>query len=237
MESLYVDTTQIGNKCVCWKSSAQRKRRHLCSIVAIRSGWKLMGRFYGQIPWNVKPICETFKIYYLMGRRLVRDVLGNHSKDRLFHLVHWLSITVSLRKTSQESINLEKSYTWIVSWIRFGIWKGDLLDADIEELETMDASEIYSKRLNAKEVIFPKQGEFIFPATDGRINFSGGDQELRTPTLIRAHPIRGRKLRRFSWRIRRVSSISSRLTSGCRWSDKSFLVHVRKLHIPPSRWT
>ena len=29
--------------------------------------------------------------------------------------------------------------------------------ADIEELETMDASEIYSKRLNAKEVIFPKE--------------------------------------------------------------------------------
>ena len=29
----------------------------------------------------------------------------------------------------------------------------------------MDASEIYSKRLNAKEVIFPKEkGEFIFPS-------------------------------------------------------------------------
>ena len=25
------------------------------------------------------------------------------------------------------------------------IWKGDVLDADLEELETMDASEIYSK--------------------------------------------------------------------------------------------
>ena len=37
-----------------------------------------------------------------------------------------------------------------------GIWKGDILVADLEELETMDASEIYSKRLNAKEVIFPK---------------------------------------------------------------------------------
>ena len=34
------------------------------------------------------------------------------------------------------------------------IWKGDVLVADLEELETMDASEIYSKRLNAKEVIF-----------------------------------------------------------------------------------
>ena len=35
----------------------------------------------------------------------------------------------------------------------------------------MDASEIYSKRLNAiEEVIFPKEkGEFIFPIADGRI--------------------------------------------------------------------
>ena len=37
------------------------------------------------------------------------------------------------------------------------IWKGDVLIADLEELETMDASEIYSKRLIAKEVIFPKE--------------------------------------------------------------------------------
>ena len=44
-----------------------------------------------------------------------------------------------------------------------GIWKGDVLIADLEELETMDASEIYSKRLNAKEVIFPQKGEFTFP--------------------------------------------------------------------------
>ena len=51
-----------------------------------------------------------------------------------------------------------------------GIWKGDILVADIEELETMDSSEIYSKRLNAKEVIFPKEhGEYIFPVADGRI--------------------------------------------------------------------
>ena len=72
-----------------------------------------------------------------------------------------------------------------------GIWKGDVLVADIEELETMDASEIYSKRLSAKEVIFPKETwEFIFPIADGRIKILGGDQELRTSTLIRDHPIR-----------------------------------------------
>ena len=56
----------------------------------------------------------------------------------------------------------------------------------------MDASENYSKRLNAKEVISPEEnGKIIFPAADGRIKLSGGDQELRTPTLIRQRPIRG----------------------------------------------
>ena len=56
----------------------------------------------------------------------------------------------------------------------------------------MDASEIYSKRLNAKEVIFPKEGEFtLLPITDGRIKTPGGNQELRTPTLTLQHPIQG----------------------------------------------
>ena len=46
-----------------------------------------------------------------------------------------------------------------------------------------------------------------------------------------------RESRWLSWRIRRVSSTTLWLTSGCRWSDERFLVHVRKLHLPPSRWT
>ena len=71
------------------------------------------------------------------------------------------------------------------------IWKGDVVVADLEELVTMDASEIYSKRLNAKEVIFPKQGEFIFPVADGLMKTPGGDQELRTSTLVRHRPIQG----------------------------------------------
>ena len=51
-----------------------------------------------------------------------------------------------------------------------GIWKGDLLIADLAELETMDASEIVSKRLNAQEAIFPNEkGEIIFPIAGGRI--------------------------------------------------------------------
>ena len=96
-----------------------------------------------------------------MGRRPVKDVLGNHLKDLLFHCVHWLSITLQLRRISPESINLKKFYldcsSDTLSTQRN--LEGDVLIADFEELETMDASEIYSKRLNAKEVIFPKRGD------------------------------------------------------------------------------
>ena len=40
-------------------------------------------------------------------------------------------------------------------------------------------------------MIFPKQGEFIFPIADGRIKTLGGDQDLRTSTLVRHRPIQG----------------------------------------------
>ena len=41
--------------------------------------------------------------------------------------------------------------------------------------------------------ISQRKWKFIFPAADGRITFSGRDQELRTPTLIRERPIRGER--------------------------------------------
>ena len=114
----------------------------------------------GQIPWNVTPICETSQIYCLMGRRPMKDVLGNHLKDLSFHLVEYYPITAK----DQSRIHpfgkkvlpgLFLGYALYAG----GIWKGDVLIADLEELETMDASEIYSKRLNAKEVIFhPTRG-------------------------------------------------------------------------------
>ena len=53
-----------------------------------------------------------------------------------------------------------------------------MLVADPEELETMDASEIYSKRLNAKEVILHKEkGESIFQS---QMDESNPLEEIRT---------------------------------------------------------
>ena len=41
------------------------------------------------------------------------------------------------------------------------LWKGDILIADLEDLERLEASEIFLRRINAKEVLIrPKDGEF-----------------------------------------------------------------------------
>ena len=74
-----------------------------------------------------------------------------------------------------------------------GIWKGDVLVADLEELETMDASENLFEKTQCErgDISQRENGEFIFPIADGRINPLGGDQDLRTSTLVRHRPIQG----------------------------------------------
>ena len=73
-----------------------------------------------------------------------------------------------------------------------GIWERDILVADIEELEQMDASEIHARRLNAKEVLTPMKNEkCVFPIAHGTVKISGKDQVLRTSTFIRDSPDRG----------------------------------------------
>ena len=72
----------------------------------------------GQFLWNVTPMCETSQIYYLMGRRPMNDVWGNHLQDRLFHFVHWLSITCNCEGSAKNPSIWKESLTWIVPRIR-----------------------------------------------------------------------------------------------------------------------
>ena len=126
----------------------------------------------------------------------MKDVLGNHARDRLFHVVHSYNCKGPVKNPSIWKV----LPGWFFGYALYaeGIWKGDVLVADLEELETMDASEIHSKRLTAKEVIFSKEkGEFISPIADERIKPLGGDQDLRTSTSIRHRPFRGERRRDF----------------------------------------
>ena len=96
----------------------------------------------------------------------MKDVLENHLKDRSFRLVHWLSITLFLRRTSQESINLEKKVLpglfLLYALYAGGFWKGDVLVADLEELDTMDASEIYSKKTQCERGDISQKKENLY---------------------------------------------------------------------------
>ena len=188
---MYVDdTTQIGNKWDCWESSAQSERRYpllyCCNQVWIKVG--------GQILSNDSPICETFKISS-DGKTPYRRRFGEPFKGPI---IPFGSLVEYYPKSAKDHSRIHQFGKKVLPGLFLGyalyaveIWKGEIMVADLEELETMDASEIYSKRLNAKEVIFPKQGEFIFPIADGRIKTPGGDQELRTSTLVRPRPIQG----------------------------------------------
>ena len=54
------------------------------------------------------------------------------------------------------------------------IWKGDILVADVEEMDNLAASELHAQRLNAREVLMPKKGEeFAFPFEDGSVRLAG----------------------------------------------------------------
>ena len=56
----------------------------------------------------------------------------------------------------------------------------------------MDVSEIYSKKTQCERGdISPRKRRMYFPIADGRIKPLGGDQDLRTSTLIRQRPVRG----------------------------------------------
>ena len=75
-------------------------------------------------------------------------------------------------------------------------WKGNIMVADIEELEILDTSEIHAGRLDAKEVRTPTtRVNNFFPIADGTAQLSRRDYELREPTQRRDQPVGSEDLR------------------------------------------
>ena len=121
-----------------------------------------------------------------------------------------------------------------------GIWKGDILVADSEELEEMDASEIHARRLNAKEVLTPTSGGNLkFQVADGTVKTAGGDRRLRPPLSsgIVLNEERNKEIFLENQTGLLVQHHFKRTQHATVRKPKWFLVHVRKLHIPPSRCT
>ena len=149
-------------------------------------------------------------------------------------MVHWLRITLKLRSTTEESINLDrKSYLDCSSdtlctrreFGRVTYW-----------LQTLRSWRRWTHRTSTQKDSMRKR--WYFPSNRRWTNqnpwMRSGTENIHLGT---ASTNSRREQYWLSWTIRRVSSTNSRLISGCRCSDTRFLVHVGKLHIPPSRWT
>ena len=152
--------------------------------------------------------------------------------DHSIWFIGWVSPYFCEGSVKNPSI-WKESFTWIVPRMRFvrgGTWMGDVLVADLEELET-EKTQCKRGDISQRERKFYLSSRRWTNQTSWR---RSGTENIHLDTGTSNSR---RRSRRFSWRIRRVSSTTSWLISGCRWSDKRFLVHVRKLHIPPSRWT
>ena len=109
----------------------------------------------GQILWNVTPICETSQILLSDGKTPYERRFGKPFGGPVVpfgSLVEYHPYNCE-RSDPNPSI-WKESFTWIVPRLRSlrgGIWKGDVLISDLEELETMDASEIYSKKYSMRK--------------------------------------------------------------------------------------
>ena len=98
----------------------------------------------GRIPWNAAAICEIFRIFCLIGRHHTKGGSENHLTDQFSRLEQWSNITF-LSAKDLSRLHLFGPIVLPGVFLGYvlnsgGIWKGDIMVADIEEFEQMDAS-------------------------------------------------------------------------------------------------
>ena len=136
----------------------------------------------GQIPWNAKTYLRNIEDVLSGGKTPYERRFGEPSEGRIIpfgSLVEYHPIPAKDQSRIHQFGKKVLPGLFLGYALHAGrIWKGDVLVLAFEELETMDASEIYSKRLNSKEVIFPKEkGEFIFQS---QMDESNPLEEIKT---------------------------------------------------------
>ena len=185
----HFNTSSIRDTWHRWKSRSSSQRRHISSIATVRIGWKVLGGFYGmQLPSAKcpRPLGRrenaTWKTIWRIIQRASNTFWSNG----------WIWDQARIHQCGKKVLpGILLGYELIAVWI----WKGDIFIADLEELEKLDASEIYLRRINATEVLIrQRQDEFIFPIADGPPKLPAKDNEFRKPILWQEQPGRSEDL-------------------------------------------
>ena len=118
-------------------------------------------------------------------------------------------------------------------------WEEDILIAEIEELEKLDASETYHQKTEYERSLDnPKRWEFVFPVTDGSAKWSGWDYEFQEPTLRREFTVRRENLSGDSNGDR--EEFQPEETKDDEGINKDFCTHAearKDFHLSSSYWT
>ena len=193
------------------------------SAVLLKSG--LDDKWWAD-PISVAVFCETMKTSNRTGKdSLWTAFWRTFSWANNTPWVHdWISSDCCRWPVKTPAVSQEVP-TCNLHWI-CGVCGGasgkNILVADVEGLENLDAFEIHARRVNAKVVLMTKKGEEFVISFRRSVKLAGRDKVFRKSTLIQSHLAPGRGAQRWSWRrVGRVSSV--RPTSGWRRSAKRFL--------------
>ena len=96
------------------------------------------------------------------------------------------------RKIRRGSISSARKSSHVFFWVGIrspcGSWNGDVLVADVEELQENDATDVFLRRMTTEEVLVPNEGhKFISLFVHGSAKLAGEGSEFRTSDRIRRH--------------------------------------------------
>ena len=170
MESPHFNTSSIRDKWHRWKSYSTSKRRHFCSTVTIRIGWKVVESDSMECCCylrNVQDLLEDGKnsVWKTIWRTIPRA-------NDTFWSNGWISSDFIGKKVLP---GIFLGYESVAGWIG----TRNFLIADLGKSERLDASEIYPWRINAKT----KRWRNHIPSSRWYSKLSGVDYEFRENPL------------------------------------------------------
>ena len=140
----------------------------------------------GQILWIVTADCAMFKVSCQM-KKLMRTVISrSFQQDNCISRIRdWISSNIYERSDEDPPVQQEsvlRHFPELFS-LEVGNCKGDILAADVEELQNDAASPIFFIRPSSKEVIVPKEGDvFEFHCADFSKNWREEVARSKHPT-------------------------------------------------------
>ena len=146
MESTHFNTSSIRDKWHRWRSRSTSKGRYVSSIATVRTGWKMVGWFNGMLFVSAKCSRPLGKRDNAVRKTIWRTI---QRANDIFWSNGWIVSSVFTKRSVENSSNWQESITCNFSWLwadRGWNWKGDILKADLEDLEKLDASNICKDR-------------------------------------------------------------------------------------------